>query len=261
MGLNLYSVMTIFVIICCIFLLIIYKDFIFNILSDTQKQILVYICLILYGIKDILIYIYNIYELDNYEYFSVSGGPVSSYENFHMKSDFKEKDLSTYILNMDKDNRQGSSKNPFPNSSEPREGNNSPINYGDFDWSSDSDSSIKTNNNFNNQKFGTSSKWDIPSLPNIPQIKSPLEAFKESIDKATPKELEEKINDLNNQLDMYLKSGLEVPAAKIQIKTLEEKLNICFNKVCENPDKVSEDKVDLKGKGKEIDLKGKGKAE
>lgn len=132
MGLNIHSVTAIFVIISSIFLFIIYKDYILNILGDTQKQILVYICLILYGIKDILIYIYNIYEIDNYEYFSVSVGPASYYENIH-KVNFMENDVSTYVLNMDKDDRQGSSKNPFPNSSEPRGGNNSPINYGDFE--------------------------------------------------------------------------------------------------------------------------------
>jgi predicted RNase H-like nuclease (RuvC/YqgF family) len=100
----------------------------------------------------------------------------------------------------------------------------------------------------------------MSNLTNIPKIKSPLEAFKESVDKATPEELQTKINDLNDQLDIYYKSGLEVPAAKSQIDTLQNKLEICFSKVSENSDKLSEKKVDLKGKGKEIDLKGKGKA-
>jgi len=69
---------------------------------------------------------------------------------------------------------------------------------------------------------------------------------------------------------MYHKSGLEVPIipnqivitgyAKSQIDTLEKKLGICFSKISENPDKLSEEKVDLKGKGKEIDLKGKRKS-
>jgi len=243
--------MVIVPVIIIILLFINYKNNILNIIDDRQNQILVYICLTLYSIKDIFIYFYNIYELDHHDYFS-------NYEYIQAKINM-EKNIPHHYLNMDKGNGQGSSKNPFPNSSGPREGNNSPINYGDYDWSSDSDSSIRTNNNFR----GIPSKFDIPNLANIPKIKSPLEAFKESVYKATPEELQTKINDLKDQLDMYYKSGLDVPAAKSQIDMLQNKLDICFSKVSETqalPDRLSEEKVDLKGKGKEIDLKGKGKA-
>lgn len=151
--------MVILAVVTSIFLFIIYKENIFNIIVDTPKQILVYICLTLYGIKVILIYVYNIYEVDHYDYFS-------NYEYIQTKINM-EKDIPHHYLNMDKGNGQGSSKNPFPNSSGPREGNNSPINYGDYDWSSDSDSSIRTDHNFR----GTPSKFDIPNLPNIPKIR------------------------------------------------------------------------------------------
>jgi hypothetical protein len=103
---------------------IFFKENIFNILDNKSKQTLVYICLALYSIKDIFIYVHSIYELDHYDYFS-------NYEYTQMNINM-DKDIPYHYLNMDKGNGQGSSKNPFPNSSGPREGNNSPINYGDY---------------------------------------------------------------------------------------------------------------------------------
>lgn len=224
---------------------------------DTRWKEIFYFffCLAVYLIKDII----NVFMHE-----------AESYSIVNMKTNFIEHELFSNCLNMDKGNGQGSSKNPFPNL---KPGSNSPINYGDYDWSSDSDGSVKASANpsipdaSSGLGITKESKLDLPrgKLPELPklQIKSPLEAFKESIDKASPQELQTKINDLSVQLDTYLSKGLDVPAAKSQIEILEKKMEICFNKISGTIEKgsitESGKSVDLKGKGKEIDLKGKGK--
>lgn len=164
--------------------------------------------------------------------------------------DFKHKKKFSFpengIVFQDRDKGEGSSKTPY-------KGKNSPINYEDYEWSSDSDSGPL-----------------LPKQNTSPlKLKSSKEVLKDFLDQATNEEIGDRIDRYEQELEEYKISGGKIPAAKSQILKLEEKIDMCAVKITENFDTLDpsenlkdEDKgkqPEYKDKGKEPEYKGKGK--
>jgi len=131
LGLKFKHVILIIALVFVILLLIICKNYIINFL-ETCALFLNNLKKLETGLEEILYFFFLLAVYVIKEVINVFMSEAESHDIINMNTNFiqYEYELFSNYLNIDKGNEQGSSKNPFPNSSR---GNNSPINYGDYD--------------------------------------------------------------------------------------------------------------------------------
>ena len=206
-------------------IIFLFKDFLFGLIPDTKS---------LYIVVGFLGYILKIIINSAFDTMdSELKLPISSGNN-SLKTDNIRINNPLY-----KNNGEGSSKTPVQDSPTDKD---SPINYADYVWSSDE------SEDESGKKTPTQSSF---------KAESELETYKKVTDAHTLEEVEGEMNQLEQELEEYQSSGANVPAAKTQMKILEEKLNICAEKISREMEELEKKGKEPEGKGKEPEDKGK----